>query len=367
MSVGKAATSLLLPALGAGLGTAEESLKQGKFAPEGAIPGALQGGIAGILGGIGQGVGGRVYTSSPIGKAKVLDNMHKEALETVEAISPAFKGLKPQEVYTALSVHPERYLHPIFSKQYSDGLDQATKLAPGYSVTSPTLIELWKTLPKKTIAEMEKRSELAPDPATMKFTVLQATDLLRIMREGAKGTSLFGVKQTARKEALNTSYATARKEAYGSIPPDAAKVWEDTRIMHGVNLGLADIFQSGGVYKPSARGAQFDPNAAISYIEKNGDALAAKIGKESLDTIKQALIGNAPAGARHEFGQQELVPGILSRPIVITRSILKHLGMAPIKIVGKGAQPYTTSPMGETLIGQAGVKLSQPFLPAKEE
>ena len=366
MGVGKAATSLLLPTLGAGMGTAEESIKQGTFAPEGAMPGVMHGGIAGILGGLGQGLGGRVYTATPMGRAKVLQNMEREALEAAGSISPALKGIAPQTAYTKLSVFPERYLQPIFSQNFQQGLARASAAAPGASVTSPTLIEIWKKLPTKMRADLNTRTSLAPDPATMKFTVEQSQELLRIAREGAyRGTKL--TTEHATKASLLKTYETARGEVYGSLPPTAKDALESTRIMHGINMGLADIFKSGNVFKPSTRGAQFDPNAAMAYIEKNGDALADKIGKDSLLVLKEALIGKAPLGARHEFGQQELVPGILERSIVITRSILKHFGMAPIKVVGKGAQPFTASPIGETLIGQAGVKLAKPFIPGGEE
>ena len=140
-----------------------------------------------------------------------------------------------------------------------------------------------------------------------------------------------------------------------SMPYVAINVAEG---VHGVNRGLLALFKEGGAMQPGVLGPRLDPNKALAYLEKNAEKLANKLGDDAFTVLHGALSRGGKLGERHETGVKELVPGILERSVVITRSILKHLGVSPTAWGGTRGQPFAPGAGVELatglLAGQAG-------------
>lgn len=320
--------------------------------------GAAQGAAGSLLGTV-PAVGGATIRATPWGRRRVLQAMEREVLEEMGTAAPAFKGVVPGTAYERLVVFP-RGLQQKFSEAFEAGIARTSHLAPGKSVTSPTLQNVWERLPKKAPGEMDIWARLTPD-ANGKFTVEQAQELLQIARAGAyRGTRLMTEKAT--KASAIQAYQKAREEVYTSLPKEAAEVLEQTRILHGVNKGLAAIFKEGGVLKPGLGGPVLDPNAALQYMERAGDQLRRKVGDDIFRVLHGALSRGGKLGERHDLGTKELIPGILERSVVIIRSLLKHIGMTPMKLGGTRPQPFT-SPTLETATGFLGSQAAGRALP----
>ena len=328
------------------------------------LPGLIQGAIAPVVGAL-PAAAGYVTKGTQWGKQKVLQSMERELASDMAGASPAFRGLKTgEDMYRQLVV----FTKPIrdrFSQMFSDKLDDAAlRLAPGNTVTSPKLIEIWKQLPKKDATDLATKQGLAP--IEDKFTLYQAQELLDIARTGAyRGPKL--ALEKASSERVAGKFRAARDEAFASLPRDAAGAWQEARIMHGVNRGLLALFKEGGAMRSSGPlGPRLDPNKALDYLEKNAETLANKLGDDTFAVLHAALSRGGKLGERHETGIKELVPGILERSVVITRSILKHLGVSPTTWAGT-RQPFAPGAgMGLAtglLAGQAG----QRSLPKLEE
>lgn len=336
------ATGAGITALGAGA----SQLETGQ-----ALPGAIQG-ATGALASTVPAVGGWAVRATPWGRRRVLESMEKEVLDAMGQASGAFKGVTPGTAYAQTTVFPKT-LQKKFSEAFSTGLAQAEQQAPGPVVVSAHLQDIWNRLPKRSPMEQQIRTSLTP--VEDKFTVTQAQELLQIARAGAyRGTRLMTEKAT--RGAAEQTYQAARDEVYKSLPKEASATLEQTRILHGVNLGLAAIFKEGKVLKPGLGGPSFDPNAGLQFMESRGEALRRRLGDDVFGVLHAALSREGKLGERHDFGTKELVPGILERSIVITRSILKHIGMTPLTMGGRRPQPFTSPGLevgAQVLGGQA--------------
>ena len=321
------------------------------------VSGALQGAGASVAGAL-PAAGGFLWRATPWGRRQVIEGMTREVLEDVGKISPTLKGLTKAQVYKEAVVFP-RTLQAKFGQEFEAGIARASALAPGPVVASQHLTHVWEKLPKKSPADLQIWSQLAPNPTSGKFTIEQAQELLQKARAGAyRGPRLLTEKATT--QSARVTYEAARKEVYASLPKAAAAELEQTRILHGVNKGLAAVFKEGGALQPGPLGPTLDPNKALTYMEKAGDALRTRMGDDSYRVLHAALSRGGELGERHDLGTKELVPGILERSVVIARSVLKHIGVNPITLGGTRRQPFTP-PVGAEIAtgilgGQAGAR-----------
>ena len=328
------------------------------------VPGLIQGAIVPVAGAL-PAAAGYVTKGTQWGKRKVLESMERELAEDMGKISPAFRGLKPgEDMYRKLVV----FTQPVrdrFSAMFSSKLDEAAlHLAPGNTVTSPRLIEVWKSLPKKDMEDLAAKQALAP--ISGKFTIYQAQELLDISRKGAYRGQKLALERAA-GERVAAKFRAARDEAFASLPPPAAGAWQEARIMHGVNRGLLALFKEGGAMQPGVLGPRLDPNKALVYLEKNAENLSRKFGEDAFFVLHSALSRGGKLGERHETGVKELVPGILERSVVITRSILKHIGVSPTTWGGTRGQPFAPGAGVEAVTGLLAGQAGRRAMPDLEE
>ena len=354
-AVGPLAQRAIAGGLVTGAGGVASKLETGEV-----LPGALQGAAGSVLGAAPSTLG-YLGRATPWGRQAVLRSMEREVLDEMGKASPAFKGIKPGEAYQHV-VFPHT-LQTKFSQLFDAGLKQTEQQAPGPIVVSPHLLDIWARLPKRSPMEQQIRTALTPTGD--KFTITQAQELLQIARAGAyRGTRLMTEKAT--RGAAEQTYQRARIEAYQSIPVPARQTWEQTRILHGVNLGLAALLKESRAFKPGVGGPTLDPNAALAFMEKNAEPLSRRFGQDVFAVLHGALSRGGQLGERHDLGMKEMVPGILERSIVITRSLLKHVGMEPLTLGGTRPQPFTLKPLPESLLGIGGGQATGQFIPSPE-
>jgi len=103
------------------------------------------------------------------------------------------------------------------------------------------------------------------------------------------------------------------------------------------------------------------------YLEKNAENLSRKLGEDAFFVLHSALSRGGKLGERHETGVKELVPGILERSVVITRSILKHIGVSPTTWGGTRGQPFAPGAGVEAVTGLLAGQAGRRAMPDLEE